>query len=135
MPRVMEPESPAMTDEERAEIQVLLINQKGDVALERLLKHVTYKPGWRLSVMHNLFVESQPFGGVPMSVNVRIDIQTENSARPGSMIQLTSIRPVDVCVYTIEELQAGLFDAVIRMERHEASEFFRVDGVAPFWPH
>jgi hypothetical protein len=94
--------------------------------LEAMLARVTYKPGWRLEI------RPSPAQGVQKALYVVAEIA--NSWRPeedGYFGRSAPIPPsLDKAAF-----YRFVFEEVLEMERHEAREWFRVDGVPPFDPH
>lgn len=83
---------------------------------------ITYKPGWVFKI------------GGPLGRYLCIHATTEDSLRPGA-------RRTTQHMFEIPDELDGpdfhrwVFARVLDAERHEAAEFYRVAGQAPFWPH
>lgn len=88
----------------------------------RLVEHVTYKPGWRFKI------------GGPGRRFVCVFARTPDSLAP-------ACERVTQHMFEIPDIDdppgfyRWLFDRLLDAERHEAAEFFRVGGAAPFWPN
>lgn len=93
--------------------------------LARLLQRVTYKPGWSFHI--------EPLG-------IEVILDTADSADPSHRIRVAHHRhmapgSVHPGAWSDKDWLHWLFEEVIDIERHEAAEFFKVDGDAVFHPH
>jgi hypothetical protein len=91
--------------------------------LERELGHITYKPGFRFGLFEH------PYEGTWL----RIDAIVPNSTKDGT-IDLRIDVPIPPLT-TVADLHRWLKWRLTRHEIHEACEWFKVDGVAPYDPH
>lgn len=110
--------------------------QPGDhrtVVVDKLLRRVTYKPGWTFEVGP----EVGPAGSTYFGINFdTVDTYNNNAPR---RIAFGGIIPGDV----IEAAAAGdparfysyLLHVIADLEAHEAAEWFRVSGVMVADPH
>jgi len=87
------------------------------------LARVSYKPGWRFEA-HDTEFEG-PF--------VRILVDVPDSYNPGEATTL-GINSI-VAVNDTDELDRWLINRIIRIESHEAREFYKRDGKIIFDPH
>lgn len=101
----------------------------------RIIDSVVYKPGWRITVENpNSFTST---------LQVRVDYPAQNSNREEAVngyptsIDISASFPVYIGYSTPEQLITAVFSALIKIETHEAREFFRVRPTydAPFHPH
>lgn len=88
------------------------------------LGRLTYKPGWSFEVRDAAW--EGPF--------VRILVEVEDSYSPGAttILGINSFIPA---VTSPEALEHWLLQRIIRIESHEAREFFKRDGQVVFDPH
>jgi hypothetical protein len=94
------------------------------VEIERHFDRLTYKDGWRFL----LYVT--PWEG-PF---VRIEVDVEDSYNPGETTTLgvnSFLPPME----STDQLESWLMARIIRIESHEAREFFKRDGEVIFDPH
>lgn len=88
----------------------------------RLVEQITYKPGWSFKI------------GGPLGRFLCIHARTPDSLDP------SRVRSTQHMFETPEGLDPQgfhrwCFARVLDAERHEAGEWYRVNGQAPFWPH
>ena len=86
------------------------------------LKEFTYKPGWTLGV-------GGP-GGRYLCIMALTDDSTNPQARRHTQHMFLIPDGLDRRGWV-----RWVFDRILDAERHEAAEFFRVDGAAVFYPH
>jgi hypothetical protein len=90
--------------------------------LKDLLARFTYRPGWKFTLDRE--------GAVRVEAMV-IDTDDTERVCPLSFRQMPPRH-----VYDGFPWEKWLFDEIImKIERHEASEFFKIDGVKVFDPH
>lgn len=87
----------------------------------RLIETIAYKPGWSFKI------------GGPGHRFVCVFARTVDSTAP-SRERITQ-HMFELPDATGPDLVRWLFDRLLDIERHEAAEFFRLDGDAPFWPY
>lgn len=99
------------------------------------LQRVTYKPGWRMTVEpwrdtygSGLFHEPQLKVQFTFNAECAVTGKTDNQVSGVQLIEPAFIE-------SEHQLNRLMLDFILRIERHEAQEFFKVDGVAPFYPH
>lgn len=96
--------------------------QRFDHPLQQLLRRVKYRPGWEFSINED--------GAVVVTAEV-VDSYDHSHTIP---LVLRKFLPMHV--RHDFEWERWLFEFVImEVERHEAREFFEVDGVKIFDPH
>jgi hypothetical protein len=96
--------------------------------LSQLLDGLKYKDGWTFELRevgdgegrHGLFLY--------------IVVKGADSAN-GSKIEVLHRFPIPPTNYNEETWLRWLFEKVVMVERHEAGEFFQVNGKAHFFPH
>lgn len=88
----------------------------------RLIRTVTYKPGWTFRI------------GGPLNRFVCVFATTTDSTNHAAQrcTQHMFEYPTDV---DDRGFVRWLLGRLLDVEYHEAAEFLRVDGVAPFWPN
>lgn len=87
--------------------------------LRELLRHFTYRPGWefrvhqgRLTITATVVDAYNPTQNIPLSFSQMIPLHTPNYF----------------------DWTRWLFDQVMNVERHEAREFFQINGVPVYDP-
>lgn len=96
--------------------------QGAPVPWPQLAARLSYKPGWVFKI------------GGPMGRKLCVFATTPDSldeTRQRTTQHMFDLPDVDDVREQMRWVLACLLDA----ERHEASEFLRLDGVAPFWPN
>ena len=83
--------------------------------------HLSYKPGWKFKL------------GGPGGRFLCVFATTPDSLSPER--QRTTQHMWEIPPLEGRDLIRWVFDRLLDAERHEAAEFFRVGGVAPFWPN
>lgn len=101
------------------------------VALYRLVEQLEYRPGWT-------FTLSEQDRGQE-SIGLTLDIVTSgyNSYHPerGQTYGVHHLMPVPPAAYDKRSWRRWLFEQLLLVERHEAMEFFQIDGMRPYAPH
>lgn len=99
--------------------------------LLRLVETLTYRPGWTFDV-----TDIDRGHG---SEGLTLDIVTlgYNSYHPeqGETYRVHHYMPVPPAAYDRRSWQRWLFDQCLLVDRHEACEFFQVNGEHPYAPH
>lgn len=93
--------------------------------LHEFVPKIRYKRGWRFEMMDTAYVFSS---GVE-SLLIHVDTLDSTTRQRTTIthrigIPLLSAMPVDLWI----------LERIIDVERHEAMEFYVIDGVAPFFP-
>ena len=97
--------------------------QDSIVRLARLLLHVTYKDGWT-------FLPSVEADEPALTIYRSVP----DANPPHAVGMITSKYDIDMGGSDAEILCA-VYDGILEVETHEASEWFRVDGETVFDPH
>jgi hypothetical protein len=99
--------------------------------LRDLVERLTYKRGWYF-YLQELVREGQ---GETLSqgLTLNITVRTTNSV-DGEPIGIAHYMPVPPATYDEWSWKRWLFDQILLVERHEAMEFFKIDGYAPYFP-
>ncbi len=87
------------------------------------LKRFTYKPGWSFSI--------EPYN---IDIIINIDIRCLCS-RTNELILQTFHNTIEPIISSEDEFFEFLKECILKIEKHEALEFFVVDGKKPFDPH
>ncbi len=98
--------------------------------LAALVASLQYKPGWSF-----MFDEDYDRGQGCTGLTLNILIETPNSYNPEQLRQVLHLMPVPAAAYDVRSWQRWLLDQILLVERHEACEFFTVNGENPFAPH
>lgn len=100
-------------------------------ALDAIVKATQYKAGWTLSLVDG-YDRGQDCVGLTLVINIRCP----NSYHPDAMpINVNHLFPVPAASYNESSWRRWLFEQILLVERHEAMEFFQIDGERPFAPN
>lgn len=97
--------------------------------LEELAKQVTYKPGWMCYITHEIGDDGS--GGWKLC----IVSDTEDSMNRGHRRRTRFEFLIPAASYNRNNWAVWLFERHVDVERHEAGEFFQINGVREFAPH
>lgn len=100
--------------------------------LADVVRGVTYKPGWSVTLEHMERHGEHLAGGEGLTLRIRF--ACEDSTRPGQMASLDHLFAVPPAAYSRETWERYVLDCLVQVETHEAMEFFKVNGHAPFFP-
>lgn len=99
--------------------------------LAELVEQLEYRPGWTFELAH--------IDRGQGSVGLTLDIITlgYDSYHPerGEQYRVHHYMPVPPAAFDRRSWQRWLFEQLLLVERHEACEFFVVDGQRPYAPH
>jgi hypothetical protein len=98
--------------------------------LLRLVEQVSYKPGWWFSVNMD-YDRGQGSRGATLVVRPL----TVDSYHPEDSKRVTHLFPIPPAAYDERSWRRWLFEQVLLVERHEACEFFQIEGARPYAPH
>lgn len=91
-----------------------------EAPLKAILKHFTYRPGWRFTIHRGmLYVDA-----------LVIDANQQDRNAP-----LAFRTALPTMVHDDFPWERWLFDTILGIERHEAAEFFQINGTKTFDPH
>lgn len=96
--------------------------------LADLVARTTYKPGWTLELRE--LDREQGSQGLTLCISATVP----DSLHPGQTVSFLHLMPVMPAAYDAETWTRWLLDQLLLVEQHEALEFFKVDGNAPFFP-
>lgn len=91
-----------------------------EAPLRAILAKFTYKPGWRFYVEKGM---------------LRVDAMVVDAYDHNKMTPLGYLHGIPSHVREDFPWERWLLDQIIEIERHEAMEFFEIDGVKVFDPH
>lgn len=97
--------------------------------LAQLVERLTYKPLWQFTL------EDLDRGQGSEGLTLCILITCPNSYQPEQMRRVMHYMPVPPASYDERSWRRWLFEQILLVERHEACEFFQIDGVRPYAPH
>lgn len=97
--------------------------------LVELVKQLEYKPKWAMYVGFEIAEDGA--GGWHFFVVSH----TENSLKPEENIRVRHGFLIPAASYNRNSWAAWLFDRLLDVERHEAGEFFKINGLREFAPH
>lgn len=94
-----------------------------------LVRGLRYKQGWSFSL------EDLDRGQGSVGLTLVVRVTTTNSYPPHQTIRIAHYFPVPPAAYTVTSWRRWLLDQVLLVERHEACEFFELDGEKPYAPN
>ncbi len=97
--------------------------------LAELVAVLKYKPGWHFA-LYDL-----DRGQGSKGLTLVITVHTPDSYQPDRTIAVAHYMIVPPAAYDARSWRRWLFEQVLLVERHEAMEFFTVDGDKPFAPN
>lgn len=95
--------------------------------LADVVSRVTYKPGWTFTLTD--IDRGQGCEGLTLLIGANVP-DSWGSAN----IDILHLMPVPAAAYDAETWARWVLEQVFLVERHEAMEFLKLDGVAPFFP-
>ena len=96
--------------------------------LADLVGRLTYRPGWRFGLLH------MDRGQGSKGLTLQIFVSGPDSYHPEKTINVVHYMLVPPASYNERSWQWWLFEQVLLVERHEAMEFFTIDGEKPYKP-
>lgn len=100
--------------------------------LEDVIAGVTYKPGWMVALKYMKRHGEHLAGGEGLTLSVRVTCA--DSTKPGESVGLHHLFAVPPAAYNRETWERWVLDCLIQVETHEALEWFKVGGQAPYFP-
>lgn len=98
-------------------------------ALASLVSRLEYRSGWRFSL------EDVDRGQGSLGLTFCAVGQYPDSYNPETTIRVMHYFPVPPAAYNEQSWRRWLFERILEIERHEAAEFFKIDGSRPYAPH
>lgn len=99
--------------------------------LEDLVRRLKYRPGWRI-MLANIDRGQESRGLTLIITTLGYDSYNPND---GESYRVNHYMPVPPAAYNEQSWRRWLLDQLLLVERHEACEFFVIDGVRPYAPH
>jgi hypothetical protein len=99
--------------------------------LGSLVERIEYRPGWGLALAD--VDRGQGSNGLTLLVTT-VGYDTYNPER-GETYRVRHFFPVPPAAYNEQSWRRWIFERLLEVERHEAAEFFQIDGSRPFAPH
>lgn len=99
--------------------------------LADLVKQLDYRPGWQMYLTEDDFDRGQGSKGLTF---IAIG-QYPDSYHLEQTIRVSHYFPVPPAAYNEASWRRWLLDRILEIERHEACEFFQIDGERPYAPH
>lgn len=96
-----------------------------------LVDRLSYRPGWRFSLED--IDRGQGSVGLTFSVYT-VGYDTYNIEQ-GQNYRVVHYFPVPPAAFNRQSWQRWIFERLLEVERHEAAEFFQIDGQRPYAPH
>lgn len=97
-------------------------------ALVELVGKLRYRPGWYFTL--NDIDRGQGSHGLTLIINVH----TVNSYDQTQTLRVAHYMPVPLAAYDERSWRRWLFEQCLLVDRHEACEFFVLDGQRPYAP-
>lgn len=97
--------------------------------LEGLVAKLKYKPRW------DFYLEDINRGQGSEGLTLAITIVEPNTYRPKERIAVKHYMPVPPAAFNEASWRRWLLDQILLVERHEACEFFQIDGERPYAPN
>jgi hypothetical protein len=114
-----------MTDPDRTMAQTAPFPE----VLADLVAVLKYRPGWRFYLVGN-----HDRGQGSRGLTLVITCETVDSYPPHDPIKVNHFMPVPPAAYEVRSWRRWLFDQCLLVDRHEACEFFEIDGDKPYAP-
>lgn len=108
--------------------------------LADLVANLRYKPGWTFTLRNIIrdHIDPADMMSEPLAHGLTLDVvsQTFDSHHPekGNNYKVHHYMIVPAATYNRASWQRWLFDQLLKIESHEAAEFFRIDGEQPYAP-
>lgn len=97
--------------------------------LGNLVAGIEYRPGW------NFYLRDEDRGQGSKGLTLNIVILAPDTYNPEDNIRVRHLMLVPPAAYDRRSWQHWLFEQILLVERHEACEFFQIDGSRPFAPN
>lgn len=99
------------------------------VALVSLVERLSYRRGWTFQLVD--MDRGQGSAGLTFCATGTYP----DTYDPDTTIRVRHLFPVPPAAYDERSWRRWLFERILEVERHEAAEFFQVDGARPYAPH
>ncbi len=98
------------------------------VELQNLVHGLKYMPGWHFQLLDA--DRGQDSSGLTLIITVTVP----DSYHPDQTIRVCHYMLVPPASYNLRSWRKWLFDQIMLVHRHEAMEFFQIDGYRPLQP-
>lgn len=95
-----------------------------------LIKKVEYRPHWKVFLF-----DDYDRGQGSKGLTVVVQTYCQDTYNPERMIRVNHLFPVPPAAFNERSWRRWLFERILEVERHEAAEFFRIDGQRPYAPN
>ena len=105
--------------------------------LEAIVKAASYRPGWSLRLYEDFprdYVDEVCVSSGPTLVITTVGHDSYHIDR-GPTYRVNHLFPIPPATYNDESWRRWLFDCILKVETHEACEFFEIDGIRPYAPN
>lgn len=96
--------------------------------LESLIKRMRYKKGWVVYITEK--ERGQGCSGLTLNI-----VMEEADSYSEKRIRVWHLMAIPAAAYNEKTWRRWLFEQILLVERHEAAEFFEIDGKKPYAPH
>ncbi len=97
--------------------------------MKRLVDGLKYRPGWRFTLEH----VDRGQGSAGLTLNILISCV--DTYHPERQMRVHHYMPVPPAAYDERSWRRWLLEQIILVERHEACQFFQINGERPYAPH
>lgn len=97
--------------------------------LDSLVERLKYRKGWTFSLSD--LDRGQGSKGLTFVATGTYP----DTYHPETLIRVAHYFPVPPAAYNEQSWRRWLFERILEVERHEAAEFFQIDGARPYAPH
>lgn len=121
-----------MSEQDHVEVEIVRVMQQTapypDV-LADLVSRASYRPGWQLALED--IDRGQGSKGLTLAVYGRFP----DTYNPERTLHVVHYFPVPPAAFNETSWRRWIFERLLEVERHEAAEFFQIDGSRPYAPH
>lgn len=96
--------------------------------LKRLVASLAYKPGWKFMILD--MDRGQGCAGTTLAITTTQPDSWDHT----KTVPLWHSMPVPAAAYNEQAWTRWLLEQILLVEKHEAMEFFKINGEAPFFP-
>lgn len=96
--------------------------------LADVVRRITYKPGWKLELQE--IDREQGSQGLTLCISAEVP----DATRPGETVGFLHLMPVFPAAFNERAWTRWVMEQLLLVERHEALEFFKLDGEAIYFP-
>lgn len=106
--------------------------QRAAEALANVVATVEYKHGWHIWLAHKQRDTEQYAGSEGLTLCIAATVP--DSTRPGETVGVEHWMAVPPTSWDQQTWERWVLDQLLLVERHEAMEFYAVDGHKPYFP-